>query len=43
MTSIKKMFEMLNRINHSPSTSERGIDAKVFHAERVNTVLRSVN
>lgn len=43
MTNIKKMFELLNRINHTPSESDFKLDAKIKHAERINTVLRSVN
>ena len=37
--SLRAMFEMLNRLNHTPSKSHGGIDAKVFQAERVNVVL----
>jgi hypothetical protein len=37
--SLRKMFEMLNRINNTPSKSHGGIDAKIFHTERVNIVL----
>jgi hypothetical protein len=39
--SLRKMFEMLNRINHTPSESNGKMDSKIFHAERINTVLRS--
>ena len=37
--SLRAMFEMLNRLNHTPSKSHGGIDAKIFHAEKVNIVL----
>jgi hypothetical protein len=37
--SLRAMFEMLNRLNHTPSKSHGGIDAKIFHAERINVVL----
>ena len=33
------MFEMLNRLKHTPSKSHGGIDAKIFHAEKINIVL----
>jgi len=39
--SLRDMFDMLNRINHTPSKSHGGIDAKVFHKERINVILRS--
>jgi hypothetical protein len=41
--SLRDMFEMLNRLNHTPSKSHGGIDAKIFHAEKVNVVLRGEN
>jgi hypothetical protein len=39
---MRKLFEMLNRINGTPSHSEPKLDAKVRHKESVNTVLRRV-
>jgi hypothetical protein len=39
--SLKRMFDMLNRLNHTPSESDFRLDAKVKHSERINTVLRS--
>lgn len=39
---MRKLFEMLNRINGTPSYSEPKLDAKVRHKETVNTVLRRV-
>ena len=41
--SLRAMFEMLNRLNGTPSKSHGGIDAKIFHAEKVNVVLRGEN
>ena len=35
---MRKLFEMLNRLNNTPSKSHGGIDAKIFHAERINLV-----
>jgi hypothetical protein len=40
--SLKRMFEMLNRINHTPSESGFKLDAKVKHSERVNVIKRRV-
>jgi len=37
--SLKRMFEMLNRINKTPSKSETKLNAKVRHKERINYVL----
>tara|TARA_B100000029_G_scaffold264040_1_gene260202 strand:+ start:1291 stop:1422 length:132 start_codon:yes stop_codon:yes gene_type:complete len=42
MESLKKMFEMLNRLNNTPSASDFRLDAKVRHAERVNAIKRKV-
>ena len=42
MESLKKMFEMLNRLNNTPSESGFKLDAKIKHAESVNTILRKV-
>jgi hypothetical protein len=39
--SLRKMFEMLNRINHTPSFSK--LDAKVLHKEKINCVLTKEN
>jgi len=39
---MRKLFEMLNRINGTPSHSEPKLDAKVKHKESINTVLRRV-
>jgi len=41
--SLRAMFEMLNRLNGTPAKSHGGIDAKIFHAERINTILRREN
>lgn len=40
--SLKKMFEMLNRLNHTPSESDFRLDAKIKHTERINAVKRKV-
>jgi len=40
--SLKKMFEMLNRLNHTPSESDFKLDAKIKHTERINAVKRKV-
>jgi hypothetical protein len=37
---MRKLFEMLNRINGTPSHSEPKLDAKVKHKETVITILR---
>ena len=37
--SLRAMFEMLNRLNGTPAKSHGGIDAKIFHAEKVSVVL----
>ena len=37
--SLKKMFEMLNRINNTPSESDFKLDAKIKHKERINIKL----
>lgn len=40
MFSTKKFFEMLNRINHTPSFSDKfRLDAKIVHHERINALL----
>jgi len=39
--SLRKMFEMLNRINKTPSFSK--MDAKIKHNERINAVLTREN
>ena len=40
MKSVKKWFEMLNRINHTPSVSDKfKLDAKIIHKESINAVL----
>ena len=36
-----RVFELLNRINHTPSISNSKIDAKIKHKENVNAVLTS--
>ncbi len=40
--SLKKMFEMLNRLNHTPSESGFRLDAKIRHSEKVNHKLTRV-
>jgi hypothetical protein len=40
---MRKLFELLNRINHTPSQSHNGMDAKVFHKESLNVVLTKEN
>lgn len=40
---MKKLFELLNRINHTPSHSGTKLDAKVFHKEKINVVLTKEN
>jgi hypothetical protein len=39
--SLRKMFDMLNRINHTPSFSK--LDAKVIHHEKINAVITKDN
>ena len=41
--SLRGMFEMLNRINGTPSHSEIKLDAKVRHKESINVILRRDN
>jgi len=41
--SLRAMFEMLNRLNHTPSYSAPKLDAKVKHKESINTILRRVD
>lgn len=41
--TIKKMFEMLNRINHTPSESNSRQDSNIKHKEQTNAVLTSPN
>ena len=44
MKSVKKWFEMLNRINHTPSVSDKfKLDAKIHHVEQTNAILTSPN
>lgn len=40
---MRKLFEMLNRINHTPSHSESKMDAKVFHKESIDVILTKEN
>jgi len=40
---MRKLFEMLNRINHTPSKSHGGINAKIFHKESINVILTKEN
>jgi len=40
-TGIRKLFEMLNRINHTPTKSNFKLDAKIKTTERTNAVLTS--
>ena len=39
--SIRKMFELLNRINHTPSKSNNKLDSQIQHKESSNAVLTS--
>jgi hypothetical protein len=41
--SLRGMFEMLNRINGTPSKSETKLDAKVLHKESIDVILRRDN
>ena len=42
MEPIRKLFDMLNRINHTPSLSNKfKLDAKILHAEHTNAILTS--
>lgn len=41
--SLKKMFEMLNRLNNTPSESGFKLNAKIKHKERINIILKSDN
>lgn len=40
--SLKKMFEMLNRLNHTPSESGFRLNAKIKHSEKINIIKRSI-
>lgn len=40
---MRKLFEMLNRINHTPSISKFKLDAKIGHKENINVVLTKEN
>lgn len=40
MDTLKKMFEMINRLNHTPSESSFRLDGKIKHNEKVNVVKR---
>ena len=37
--SLKRMFDMLNRLNHTPSESDFKLDAKVLHSEKINCIV----
>jgi hypothetical protein len=37
--TIKKLFEMLNRLNKTPSHSNFKLDAKIVHKEATNCIL----
>ncbi len=38
---MRKLFEMLNRINHTPAKSLDKMDAQIGHKENVNVVIRN--
>lgn len=40
---MKKLFELLNRLNHTPSMSNYKLDSHIRHRERTNAVLTSPN
>ena len=40
---MKTLFELLNRINHTPSESKIKLDAKIKHKESTNAVLTSLD
>lgn len=40
---MRKLFEMLNRINHTPSMSKFKLDAKVGHKESVSIIITKEN
>ena len=42
INSMKKVFDMLNRINHTPSISNKKSDSQIRHREIINGVLTSV-
>jgi hypothetical protein len=33
------MFELLNRLNHTPSVSHNDLDAKLRHKQKINAIL----
>jgi hypothetical protein len=37
--TLKKLFEMLNRLNHTPSHSNFRLDAKIVHKESTNAIV----
>ena len=41
--SLKRMFDMLNRLNHAPSESDFKLNAKVRHKEKINAVITKDN
>ena len=41
-SSIRKISELLNNINHTPSKSNFKLDAKIKTTERTNAVLTSL-
>jgi len=40
---MKKLFELLNRLNHTPSESNFKLDSKIKTHEKTNAVLTSLN
>jgi len=39
--NARKVFELLNRINHTPSISDSKTNAKIVHVESNNVVITS--
>ena len=37
--TMKKLFEMLNRLNGTPSESNFKLDAKIIHKEHINAII----
>lgn len=40
---MRKLFEMLNRLNHTPSKADFGLNAKVHHKESIDAIITKDN
>jgi len=42
-SDTKKIFNLVNRMNHTPSQSNSKLDAKIQHKENINALLTSLD